>query len=99
MSWNATRYTRTTMPVIDAPLHHVRGLADQLRKEDAEVARWVSLEEFIASLDAVERDKERAGHGVAWIHGYDAAPDYPSGEGMTLHMGKCTVKLLVTRYK
>ena len=92
MSWNATRYTRTTMTTLDTTPHLVRGLAAQLRKEDEEVTRWVSLETFIASLDAVERDKERAGYGVAWVHGYDTAPDYPSGEGMTVHLCPCPVK-------
>lgn len=39
------------------------------------------------------------GHGVAWVHGYDAAPTSNLGGGMTLHMGKCTVLLLKTSYR
>lgn len=46
------------------------------------------------------------GHGVAWVHGYDTAPESNLGGGMTLHMGRCPVvkrgakfMLLATSYR
>ena len=97
MSWNATRYTRTTMPVIDVCTGHVRGLADELRKADEEVSNWRAALEFITSLDAVERDKERQGKGVAWCSGWHKVPEYPSGEGMTIHAATPVVRRRVNK--
>lgn len=67
------------------------------RLTKAQTAEAQAVAAKVQELDAQYRDELRAGYGVAWVHGYDMAPRYASGEGMSIHLGKAKVSVIPKR--
>lgn len=48
---------------------------------------------IMAAIDAEFDNRYPAEHGVAWVHGWDSAPESFLGGGMTVHTGSCPVEV------